>query len=160
MAWTNPLPIAPDQRARFEEALRLDLPTPALVVFLKGKPPAARGKQRRPGRQHRRSRVVARPCLTCGRLTTKGSRCPTCQAVQDQVHERRRGTRQQRGYTNDWGRIVRDAIAEQPWCSVPGCTDTDLTGDHITPLSRGGENTRENCRVLCRRHNSQRGNRM
>jgi HsdM N-terminal domain/HNH endonuclease len=33
-------------------------------------------------------------------------------------------------------------------------TNTDLTGDHRVPLSRGGTSTLENVQVLCRRHNS------
>lgn len=81
------------------------------------------------------------------------------QAAWYRTRERERGTRQARGYTNEWLRIVADAIAEQPWCSVPSCPRTDLTGDHRIPLSQGGQNTRENCGVLCKSHNSSRGNR-
>jgi 5-methylcytosine-specific restriction endonuclease McrA len=69
-----------------------------------------------------------------------------------------RGTRTQQGYDNRWLRIAAEAIRQQPWCSVCGAT-TDLTGDHIMQLSKGGENSAENCRVLCRRCNSRRGNR-
>jgi 5-methylcytosine-specific restriction endonuclease McrA len=46
----------------------------------------------------------------------------------------------------------------QPYCSWCGKTE-DLTGDHITPLSKGGTNEAANVRVLCRSCNSRRGNR-
>jgi len=92
-----------------------------------------------------------KPCLGC--LTpTDGTRCPSC----ERTYERQRGTPTERGYTYAWSRIVADAIARQPWCSFCGATD-DLTGDHLVPLSRGGSNDRDNCRVLCRSCNSRRG---
>ncbi len=41
------------------------------------------------------------------------------------------------------------------------CSATiDLTFDHITPWSHGGKTDQENLRVLCRRCNSRRGNRV
>ena len=104
----------------------------------------------------------------CSTLIRTGTRCeahqrkeptppvnPVYRSQQTRTHTRRRG-----GYDRTWMRIVAAAIKEQPWCSWPGCYATeDLTGDHIVPLSKGGTNTRENCRVLCRHHNSARGNR-
>ena len=53
-----------------------------------------------------------------------------------------------------WLRLVKLAIRQQPYCSIPGCTGTDLTGDHRLPVSKGGTSTLENVQVLCRRHNS------
>lgn len=100
--------------------------------------------------------MVARPCLDCGRVTRAGSRCPPCGEQYQVRRDRARGTRTERGYDNDWLRISKQAIKDQPWCSW--CLSTeDLTGDHIVPLSKGGTNTRENCRVLCRGCNSKRG---
>jgi 5-methylcytosine-specific restriction protein A len=70
-------------------------------------------------------------------------------------YERKRGTRRQRGYNDAWLRLSRQAIAAHPFCSHPGCKETnDLTADHITPKSKGGTSTLENIQVLCRRHNS------
>ena len=36
-------------------------------------------------------------------------------------------------------------------------TTIDLTIDHIFPISRGGTNDVSNLRILCRKHNSQKG---
>jgi 5-methylcytosine-specific restriction enzyme A len=100
--------------------------------------------------------MVALPCLGCGKVTTRGSRCGPCQATWDTQHERTRGTRTQRGYGNDWLRLSKQAIAHQPWCSQCG-TSEDLTADHLVPLAAGGTSTPENVQVLCRRCNSGKG---
>jgi 5-methylcytosine-specific restriction endonuclease McrA len=92
------------------------------------------------------------PCLDCGALTKDGSRCSRCYA-------RRRGTTTERGYGAAHQRRARAAIAAQPACSVcghPGSPDNPLTGDHVVPVSCGGE--RGPLRVACRRCNSRRGN--
>jgi 5-methylcytosine-specific restriction endonuclease McrA len=96
--------------------------------------------------------MLVRLCPACGcHLPYPGrGKCKDCQ----REYERKRGTRRQRGYTDAWLRIVKVAIRQQPYCSVPGCTSTDLTGDHRVPLSKGGTSTLENIQVLCRRHNS------
>lgn len=64
-----------------------------------------------------------------------------------------RATACRRGYDRRWRALAAEAIARQPWCSVCGAT-TDLTGDHIIPVSRGGLTTRANVQVLCRSCNS------
>jgi 5-methylcytosine-specific restriction endonuclease McrA len=68
----------------------------------------------------------------------------------------RKPPRRLRGYTEHWYRMVKLAIHEQPWCTTCGAT-TDLTGDHIIPLSKGGTNVPSNIMVLCRRCNSSKG---
>lgn len=45
-------------------------------------------------------------------------------------------------------------------CVVPGCSRTDLTRDHIVPLSRGGTDYINNIQPLCRSHNSKKGTKM
>ena len=56
-------------------------------------------------------------------------------------------------------RLSAAAIQAQPWCSACGAT-TDLTADHLDPLSKGGVAvTLADVRVLCRSCNSRRGNR-
>lgn len=44
-------------------------------------------------------------------------------------------------------------------CMYPGCTDTNLTVDHVIPLSLGGSHDATNAQILCKFHNSQKGNR-
>ncbi|NQI17266.1 HNH endonuclease [Streptococcus suis] len=34
----------------------------------------------------------------------------------------------------------------------------ELAGDHITPWSLGGKTVPENCQLLCKKHNSSKGN--
>jgi 5-methylcytosine-specific restriction protein A len=93
-------------------------------------------------------------CPGCHRKQAMPGRCPECK----REREHSRGTRQQRGYTDHWLRLVQLAIRTQPYCSNPDCRSTeDLTGDHIVPLSMGGTNTLENVQVLCRSCNSRKG---
>lgn len=50
--------------------------------------------------------MPTRPCLGCGRLTTRrGSRCPTCASTRSQARDAQRGSRQARGYTADHDRL-------------------------------------------------------
>lgn len=42
-------------------------------------------------------------------------------------------------------------------CAVPGCAETDITVDHIVPLSQGGTNDISNLQLLCRSHNCSKG---
>ena len=43
-------------------------------------------------------------------------------------------------------------------CQHPDCdSQDDLTIDHIIPLSRGGSDELDNLRLLCRRHNAEKG---
>lgn len=104
--------------------------------------------------------MMVRPCLDCQRPTRNGSRCPSCAKSREQQRDQRRGTRTQRGYGNDWDRLAKQAIAEQPWCTDCGHTgseDNPLTGDHVVPLARGGERLPPVVVVRCRRCNSRRG---
>lgn len=99
-----------------------------------------------------------RPCLEPGcphRAEVRG-RCVLHARQRREYEDRRRGGANERGYDYRWQRIVADAIAAQPWCSL--CmAEHDLTGDHIVPLSKGGVSTPNNCRVLCRGCNSRKG---
>lgn len=97
-----------------------------------------------------------RVCLQpgCGTLVESG-RCTT-----HALPERDRGTRQERGYTAEFYRIVDELIKAGygcAWAHLGGCKGT-LTGDHILPLSKGGKTERGNVRLLCLHHNSARGN--
>lgn len=93
------------------------------------------------------------PGAPCTRITAK-RRCPDC----DRKYEILRGPRRMSGhYDTEWRRNVAQAIREHPWCSIRGCRNTDLTGDHIIPWRDGGSNKRDNIQVLCRAHNSSKG---
>jgi 5-methylcytosine-specific restriction endonuclease McrA len=61
-----------------------------------------------------------------------------------------------RGYDWQWRKLAAEAIAAQPWCTYcnhTGSAANPLTGDHIVPLSRGGQSTADNLQVLCKRCN-------
>lgn len=98
----------------------------------------------------------AKPCLDCGKPTRAGSRCPTCAQVREQKRDQQRGTRTARGYTNDWLRLSRAAIAASPICAHCGTTN-DLTTDHPVAMALGGERLPTDPVVLCRSCNSAKG---
>ena len=98
--------------------------------------------------------IMPKPCFKCGRLTRNVSQCDVCLGAPG----RRRGTAAQRGYDRDWQILSRLARSRSPVCENCGRRD-DLTADHIVPLARGGTNTIENVRVLCRSCNSARRDR-
>lgn len=96
-------------------------------------------------------------CPGCKNLHPLGTGCTHC--AQGARKWASKNTRTKGRYDHAWRKARAQAIAEQPWCSHCG-SKTDLTGDHITPLSKGGTNTRDNVRVLCRSCNSRRGNKI
>ena len=101
-----------------------------------------------------------KPCAErgCPALTRSGSRCQ----AHVRAHAIKRASSTARGYDRQWRGVAAQAIREQPWCTDclhPGSPDNPLTGDHIIPLSQGGQSIRSNCVVRCRRCNSKRGNR-
>jgi 5-methylcytosine-specific restriction protein A len=102
--------------------------------------------------------MLVRLCPACGcHLPYPGrGKCRDCQREYERKRTRSRGTRKQRGYTEQWLQLVKVAIAHHPYCSACGST-TDLTGDHRIPLSKGGTSTLENIEVLCRSCNSAKG---
>lgn len=68
----------------------------------------------------------------------------------------------QRGFTSEQRRIMWNT-AQTRTCSHPGCTAKltwdDFTIDHINPHSKGGRSQLENAALMCRKHNSKKGNR-
>lgn len=99
--------------------------------------------------------VISRPCAGCGKIV-RASRCAECKRIKD----RQRPTRIQRGYDYSWTKLSKQLREQQPFCSIVGCKSKDLTVDHIIPLSDAPWLRLEvtNLRVLCRSHNSQKGN--
>ena len=51
------------------------------------------------------------------------------------------------------------SIRDNRECQVTGCDDTGSTVDHVTPRSRGGESSWENCVLMCLKHNGAKGDR-
>ncbi|AWW40797.1 hypothetical protein DN051_32400 [Streptomyces cadmiisoli] len=103
-------------------------------------------------------------CSRCNRLIPlSATRCGACinnTGPKPRVYKAK--NRHARGYTNQWLKNVKAAIALQPYCSfclTRGDNSNPLTGDHRIPRSKGGTNSPSNIRVLCRRCNSRRGNR-
>lgn len=68
----------------------------------------------------------------------------------------------QRGFTAEQRRIIWNTSANRT-CSHAGCnrklTWDDFTIDHINPHSKGGRSQLENAALMCREHNSSKGNR-
>jgi len=99
--------------------------------------------------------TLPRPCAGCG-VIVRASRCAECMRVLD----RARPTRTQRGYDYAWNKLSRQLREQQPFCSIQGCNNPDLTVDHIIPLSEAPHLrlAPSNLKVLCRMHNSRKGN--
>ena len=99
--------------------------------------------------------VLPRPCAGCKRIV-RASRCVECQRIKD----RGRPSRAARGYDYQWNKLSKHMRQLQPFCSIPGCKSQDLTVDHIIPLADAPHLRLEisNLRVLCRSHNSRKGN--
>ena len=62
--------------------------------------------------------ALKRPCLGCGKLGRWRTRCPGCQ----RVHDRARGSRQQRGYDAQHEALRAQLVAAlDPWAPCPRC---------------------------------------
>jgi 5-methylcytosine-specific restriction endonuclease McrA len=103
-------------------------------------------------------------CKKCYRLIPLSA--TTCSACRQSAPTKARVYKSKpaagRGYDYQWDKNVKAAIMRQPYCSfcmTKGDKSNPLTGDHKIPISKGGNNTMGNIRVLCRRCNSARGNR-
>jgi hypothetical protein len=69
---------------------------------------------------------------------------------------------EQRGFTAEQRRVIWNSAAQRT-CTHPGCRRKlswdDFTIDHIHPHSKGGRSELENAALMCREHNSKKGNR-
>ena len=63
-------------------------------------------------------------------------------------YDKQRGSRHQRGYTNQWARISKDYLMRHPVCVV--CGHPSQETDHIIPLRRGGADEESNYQALCK----------
>ena len=87
--------------------------------------------------------ALTRPCLGCRTLIRTGSYCRACRNTTG------------RGYGHHHQQRAHATIAAHPYCSNCGAT-TDLTADHVVPVSDGGAHSQ--LRTLCRPCNSRRAN--
>jgi 5-methylcytosine-specific restriction endonuclease McrA len=102
-----------------------------------------------------------RPCLTCGRLTRNGSRCPDCTAAHNrQVNQRKDAMRPspgERGYDHAWRKVRAEVLERDGWV-CRWCGQPAKTVDHLSPLAIGGSRLDpSNLAAACLRCNSSRG---
>jgi hypothetical protein len=78
-------------------------------------------------------------------------------AVLESIFARKDG---QRGFSAEQRRILWNSSTNRA-CTTCGCKLTweDFTIDHIDPYSKGGRTQLDNAALMCRKHNSQKGNR-
>lgn len=102
---------------------------------------------------------MARPCLDCGCLIAKGSRCTQCQKPREAA--RAAAGRARRG--KDWPAISRRLLAS--WrangatCVDCGTPD-DLTADHVIPTVYGSASKYGGYVPRCRSCNSRKATRI
>jgi hypothetical protein len=73
-----------------------------------------------------------RPCLGCGRLIQRGSRCRTCTRIAEKEHERPSTTAVT---VADWQKLSSEVIAKQPWCAYCGTEGDPGPLDRFTPTT-------------------------
>jgi len=96
-----------------------------------------------------------RPCLSCGRLSTNGTRCPDCTKARQKARDLARGNAGLRGYDGEYQRNRKVVLANSPRCTY--CPAPATTADHRLALSRGGDNSLENLVPACAACNYSRG---
>ncbi|WP_418002165.1 HNH endonuclease [Mycobacterium sp. PDNC021] len=95
-----------------------------------------------------------KPCLGCGRLISKGSRCAQC------TPKRQRPQGHPHTNTGRWKRLSQATRKAQPWCL--DCRRADrLQADHIIPIAERPDLAFEplNLTTRCASCNGRRGDR-
>jgi 5-methylcytosine-specific restriction protein A len=98
-----------------------------------------------------------RPCRHPGcpaLVTGQGSRCPQHARAKSQAFDAQRGTPDERGYGQNWRRLRKMVLAENPLCADPfnvhegrPVVATDV--DHIRAKRDGGTDDVTNLQSLC-----------
>jgi 5-methylcytosine-specific restriction endonuclease McrA len=94
------------------------------------------------------------PCADGGRAVPGRSRCRNHGG---KAWARQPASRRDHYSDPEYVRNRRIVLADSPTCAYPGCYAPATTADHIRPVSQGGDNSIENLRPMCRRHNEQLG---
>ncbi|MFE9642372.1 HNH endonuclease [Nocardiopsis alba] len=105
-------------------------------------------------RQHGRLLMARRPCLDCGRLTRRGSRCAPCGAAVQSARDQQRGSSAARGLGYRHRQLRDIVLADSPTCHW--CPEPATTADHLVPRALGGLTTLDNYVPSCRSCNSSR----
>lgn len=102
-------------------------------------------------------KAAPKPCghPGCGVLVSDGTaRCDRHKVKPGSFADRRRGSRQSRGYGAEWDRKRSEIIARDTGlcqaCLRAGRVTEGREVDHITPKSRGGSDDVSNLQLLCR----------
>ncbi len=74
------------------------------------------------------------PCLVCGRLITRGLRCPQCKL--------------RRPSGNQW-RPTRTIVLQRDGWRCKECGGPANVVDHIEPIARGGTDDPSNLQAMC-----------
>ena len=91
------------------------------------------------------------------RLSQRKAREATLRALLEPLFERKD---EKRGFSPEQRRVLWNSTAEKR-CEECGkkLTWDDFTIDHIQPYSKGGRSELDNAAIMCREHNSAKGNR-
>lgn len=107
--------------------------------------------------------MPTRPCLDCGKLSTTGTRCPTCSRARQRGTQQAKRTRRPAAGRAETQRRADTVAAHRAthgdWCPGwrrPPHPSTDLTADHVTEVALGGAEAGP-LTVLCRTCNSRKG---
>lgn len=99
---------------------------------------------------------LLKACAICGELSD-ASKCEPHRKLRRVPAKPPR----QKGYNATWDRLSLRARTLQPFCSIPGCNDQDLTTDHSPEAWKRKEKglviRLQDVSVLCRSHNSAKG---
>lgn len=97
-------------------------------------------------------RNICRKCAKMSADTWRAAHPLEVAAVNRRSHARRRGATV---FGDIPLTIKADLVALYgPHCLFPGCTETELTFDHVISVAKGGSHTMDNLQLLCRFHNN------
>jgi len=119
-----------------------------------------------------RKRLAVKPCKICGRvgvLLLKKRYCRDCYRS-EQVKRNRRTAKYNKARRRAELAGVRFEFSEQAWrdvleifghrCAYCGRCDVSMTKDHLRPIKRGGDHTKENIVPACHQCNTRKNARM